>query len=81
MDHLLRFCSSSMDVWKALIPQRFWDWFFGMNFENWLKENLKDARRIGSFLNQDWAGYFTVILWHIWKGRNDLIFQNVNFSP
>ena len=52
MDHLLRYCLNSMDVWKALIPQLYWDWFFGTEFEVWLKANLNDENRIGLRMNK-----------------------------
>lgn len=50
LDHLLRTCPKSQQVWSNIIPLSKMNWFMNAPFKEWINDNLKDKKKI-------WLGF------------------------
>ena len=73
--HMLRDCRHSRSVWDILITRQQRRWFFLLNYNEWLHRN------INPLVQPDISSTFLAGIWHIWKARCALCFENVPISP
>ena len=77
--HIFRDCYKAKQVWNIIDPN-----FVGntgdTSFSFWLDTNLKSKISIAQSQFQ-WCILFVVIIWNLWKNRNDFQFNNVTTSP
>ncbi|CAL1373122.1 unnamed protein product [Linum trigynum] len=77
--HYLRDCVLAKAVWLKIIPAQEHSHFFSLGYENWLQENISNEDH-GDWTG-DWASYFSLITWYLWKYRNDSVFKGKKLSP
>ncbi|CAL1373591.1 unnamed protein product [Linum trigynum] len=53
--------------------------FFSQDYDNWINTNLENNEE-GEWPGE-WASYFALILWYIWKHRNENIFKGKTLTP
>ncbi|KAF7806109.1 ribonuclease H [Senna tora] len=72
--HALRDCDSVADLWmRFLNPQR-WNAFFSLDLCEWIEWNRRV--HVGNDISENWQTTFGVAVWHIWKNRNLIVFEN-----
>ncbi|KAF7830866.1 ribonuclease H [Senna tora] len=72
--HALRDCDSVADLWmRFLNPQR-WNAFFSLDLCEWIEWNRHV--HAGNDISENWQTTFGVAVWHIWKNRNLIVFEN-----
>ncbi|XVF40762.1 hypothetical protein PTKIN_Ptkin01aG0141200 [Pterospermum kingtungense] len=74
LDHLFRRCNRAVQVWEVFLPSSVLYDQSRVMFDEWLKLNL--TGRVHSDFTQDWSAMFVIILWWLWRWRNDLVFNN-----
>ncbi|CAL1395475.1 unnamed protein product [Linum trigynum] len=77
--HCLRDCVVAKAVWSKIIPSNRQQQFFGVEVDEWFQKNLMDNSQGG--WPGDWASYFCLLTWYIWKCRNDTVFKGIRMSP
>ena len=67
-------------IWHQLGVHHLDNTFFSSNIQEWLFANCssKNKRVVGQAL---WNQVFMFAVWFIWKGRNQLIFENKRLNP
>lgn len=45
-----------------------------------MRLNVEDKGNISRFVDMDWPTTYLSTVWHIWKVRNDVCFNNTHFS-
>lgn len=40
VQHVLRDCPGTLDLWKQIVPQQLWNKFCHLNFDHWVRWNL-----------------------------------------
>ena len=73
--HMLRDCPTSKLMWEGFVPLSKMYSFFSLRTNQWVKENVDDVLRIGVAINCEWQQLFLSIIWHIWKARNEVVFE------
>ncbi|CAL1382969.1 unnamed protein product [Linum trigynum] len=76
--HCLRDCHRVKVVWNRTVEQQNQAEFYNMSHEAWFKENLKDDST-GSWTG-NWNSFFSLMIWYIWKCRNENIFRGIKLS-
>ncbi|CAA0830741.1 Polynucleotidyl transferase- ribonuclease H-like superfamily protein [Striga hermonthica] len=69
--HVLRDCPLAKNIWNRLLPAAVSSQFFDLPLDHWLELNLLHGADIGHM----WDRTFGVVVWKIWKWRNEFIFQ------
>ena len=77
--HALRDCPLSKRIWNQL-GRRPNDSFFTQNLHDWLNTNAT-SRQIHAPGQLRWHLIFLFGIWFLWKGRNNLIFKNLDHNP
>ncbi|KAK9028235.1 hypothetical protein V6N11_068045 [Hibiscus sabdariffa] len=70
LDHLLRFCPSTIWFWNQLIRSDAWNEFNTLPIKEWMLANLLTPTRFVSNF-PEWPTLFPYILWNLWKRRNE----------
>lgn len=78
LNYIFRFCRDAPMIWKALLPPLTFQRHILLSFTDWLHANLND--RILCDYSNEWRSMFAVILWWLWKWRNEMVFSNANHS-
>ncbi|CAN1122765.1 Putative ribonuclease H protein At1g65750 [Linum perenne] len=65
--HAIQDCKLAKQVWQGFIQQTDSASFFTDDFHNWLLKGLKSP---------DFGLTFGVVIWILWKARNEAIFEN-----
>ncbi|CAL1384516.1 unnamed protein product [Linum trigynum] len=73
--HLLRDCPPAMYFWSRVVPQQNQVLFFSTNQKDWLRSNLLSKEVTSSGI--DWASFFSMSIWLIWKNRTVASFKGV----
>lgn len=76
--HILRDCPAARSVWKKVGGPASLPFFFRDNLKQWMMANLNVYEVEG---NLNWATYFSVTLWWIWRWRNRFVFNKSNEIP
>ncbi|KAA3460126.1 reverse transcriptase [Gossypium australe] len=78
--HALRDCPTAKEAWLLVVPPNKQSRFFSDSMQNWLSFNLSCHIKL-----QDkgitWSCLFGILAWRLWKNRNLLIFQNIDWTP
>ncbi|GLT62305.1 hypothetical protein SLA2020_349530 [Shorea laevis] len=76
--NLFKDCYYSRLVWESLNPLP--TDFFHLDFESWLRKFATASR--GTNHSQDfWDCVFLATIWHLWKSRNRLVFDEQRIPP
>nr|CCA65974.1 hypothetical protein [Beta vulgaris subsp. vulgaris] len=77
-DHLLLHCLFAQRIWTWWLDLWSIKWVFPMSlrmaFDQWQSTNKSP------FFKKIWASIFFIVVWSVWKERNDRIFNNKNTS-
>ncbi|CAL1402102.1 unnamed protein product [Linum trigynum] len=74
--HILRDCPPAAYFWIRQVPSSRQQAFFSADTVPWLKMNLKtDADK---HLGVEWATFFSITAWLLWKNRNDMCFKGIS---
>ncbi|CAN1173743.1 Putative ribonuclease H protein At1g65750 [Linum perenne] len=65
--HVVRDCKLAREVWPLFIPPDLASHFFSDSLQVWLKTGL---------LHKDFGLTFGIIIWILWKARNEAIFED-----
>lgn len=76
--HLLRDCKLACEAWHVILIPNMRTSFFNLPFHDWIKANLSITFHDG--LEERWDRFFIVVLWWLWKWRNDWIFNDVEVN-
>ncbi|KAI5352205.1 hypothetical protein L3X38_005096 [Prunus dulcis] len=76
--HILRDCTRAKRVWNLFLNSNQYAPFFHAELHPWLLSNFCSKNM---FLQIPWKTLFGVICWHLWKWRNDFIFNNKDDLP
>lgn len=77
-DHLLLHCDFSCKLWRWWLNLWGMSWVFPSNLKDALEQWVIYGN--ASFFKKIWVAIFSIIIWSIWKERNDRIF-NSKSSP
>ncbi|KAH1067705.1 hypothetical protein J1N35_032692 [Gossypium stocksii] len=77
--HYARDCSFAKGLWILLIPLEVRTSFFSMSLHEWLLWNLKNAGGL-SVEGVSWPSLFSIVIWSLWKNRDDVIFNGSHSS-
>ncbi|KAK9008732.1 hypothetical protein V6N11_075615 [Hibiscus sabdariffa] len=77
--HVLRDCHGSTAAWKLLLPPSLLLSFFQSDLHDWILHNLF-SQLLCANGGPPWSSVFVSTLWQLWKGRNDLLFNNVRHT-
>lgn len=72
--YLLRDCPQSMEIWDTWIPAPLRPRWQGTDQNEWLEMNLTHKRNVYNY-QLDWPSVFATLWWHIWKSRNENVFE------
>ncbi|XP_038687586.1 uncharacterized protein LOC119986972 [Tripterygium wilfordii] len=74
VNHIFRRCPRAKQFWQAILPDQELSFQADLGFNDWLHYNIcgRDARNLSS----NWAAMFAVILWCLWKWRNEYVFND-----
>lgn len=75
VEHLLRSCDEASAVWRRLLPRYEINKLMNVPFQHWLNSNLNG--KVKSGFGTDWPDLFAIVLWWLWKWRNDKVFNNL----
>ncbi|CAA0824102.1 Unknown protein [Striga hermonthica] len=70
--HVLRDCHLAAAIWMKLLPSDYRASFFALQLDDWVLSNLMPRPDHGY---TQWDRTFGVVVWKIWKWRNEHIFQ------
>ncbi|KAE8683251.1 hypothetical protein F3Y22_tig00111213pilonHSYRG00590 [Hibiscus syriacus] len=73
--HALRDCPSAKEVWDRTLPQSPPTDFFSHDLIHWLHSYISN-NLIHHSLNIPWCLVCSSMVWHVWKSRNDLVFND-----
>ncbi|CAL5326467.1 unnamed protein product [Camellia sinensis] len=73
LNHLLRECHQSAEVWETLTHHSWRAPSTLSSLDTWLQHNLKSKNR--ECFNIPWDTVFVVTLWRLWKARNNVVFN------
>ncbi|KAK4285196.1 hypothetical protein QN277_001926 [Acacia crassicarpa] len=78
LQHVLRDCPETLNLWKSVVPQCLWSKFSSLSFDHWFQWNssYKD-RRVES---EEWRQQFILICWWLWRPRNSFVFEGKKIS-
>ncbi|CAN1159679.1 hypothetical protein LINPERHAP2_LOCUS22864 [Linum perenne] len=65
--HVIQDCQVAREVWTAFIPPELASHFFSDRLQGWLQNGLQ---------HKNFGMSFGIIIWIIWKARNEAIFEN-----
>ncbi|CAN1162877.1 Putative ribonuclease H protein At1g65750, partial [Linum perenne] len=65
--HVIRDCKLAREVWSSFIPPELASQFFSDSLQVWLQKGL---------LHEAFGLSFGIIIWILWKARNEAIFEN-----
>ncbi|CAN1823072.1 Putative ribonuclease H protein At1g65750 [Linum perenne] len=65
--HAIRDCKLASEVWSSFIPPEFASHFFSDSLQDWLRKGLQ---------HETFGLSFGIIMWILWKARNEVIFEN-----
>ena len=71
--HVLRDCPKSKEGWLNFNLNQ----FLFSNVESWITSNINSNFNV----EYHWYVLFASIIWTIWKGRNDEVFNGKKFDP
>lgn len=72
-NHILRKCSSAEEVWMRVAPNECSKNSWKNPFREWISNNVRRSTRE----NPEWNVKFAIVLWWLWRWRNDEIFNEV----
>lgn len=72
--HLLRDCPDSKQIWAPWIPGNLRQRWQELSREDWIDANITCKMKIPNY-RLDWAATFTILCWHIWTSRNQVVFE------
>src|ERR1044072_2600689 len=75
--HLFRGCSRVKPLWKRLVPERQQLQFFSSEVHVWILGNRTRNLLLGG--SGDACLDFSLLLWAIWKARNNSVFNGAGF--
>lgn len=75
MDHIFRRCDVAKAVWEEFLPHNSILTLTDLIFDNWLMINLNGNVQC-DFTND----LFAVILWWLWRWRNEFVSNETDFS-
>lgn len=78
--HVLRDCPKSTKFWSSLIHITKYHIFLYL-IARMAKEQRGRYWQNGNSFNQRPMSLFTAVVWHVWKARNEEIFERTTFSP
>lgn len=78
LQHVLRDCPVTLDLWKDIVDPRVWNRFKTINFGDWFSWNMGAGR--GVKVTDDWRRTFASTCWWVWKRRNNVIFEGKMIS-
>ena len=78
--HALRDCPLSKSVWDQLGRRTSNPPFFSQNLHDWLNVNATSGQQYTTG-QIPWNLVFLFGIWFLWKGRNQLLFNNKNQNP
>ncbi|KAK8672754.1 hypothetical protein V6N13_111117 [Hibiscus sabdariffa] len=68
LDHILRFCPTTRDLWKQTLDSSRYAGFFDKAFDVWLMDNLSySSWFVGD--RMEWGACFSIWCWLLWKLR------------
>ncbi|CAN1798129.1 Putative ribonuclease H protein At1g65750 [Linum perenne] len=65
--HVVRDCQVAREVWSFFIPPELISQFFSDSLQIWLRKGLT---------HKDFGLTFGIVIWILWKARNEAIFEN-----
>lgn len=74
--HIFRDCVKSRALWLRFKSPAVDADFMKADFAPWFRANLLENR----FGLRGWPNYFATMIWHLWKWKNDWIFNRKNFD-
>ena len=78
--HALRDCHVVRNIWHQLGVHHSDNTFFSSNLQEWLFGNCSSkVKRVAR--QASWNQVFMFAAWLIWKGRNQLVFENKRLNP
>lgn len=74
VEHVFRKCSNDVQLWKSFLPPAMFRRLEFLGYDDWIRQNflLGGARDFP----QNWDVKFAMVLWWIWKWRNEYIFSD-----
>lgn len=75
-DHILRRCKLAEDVWRRVAPKEVTHTNWQKPFDEWLRGNVKAP----SIHGPDWTTKFAIVVWWLWRWRNDAVFNDMHYS-
>ncbi|CAL1361451.1 unnamed protein product [Linum trigynum] len=77
--HCLRDCPRAQIVWSKIISPDHIGQFMASDRDRWLRSNVTDNKT--GFWPGEWGSFFSLVLWFIWKQRNEKVFRGNTLSP
>nr|AIK35195.1 LINE-type retrotransposon LIb DNA [Ipomoea batatas] len=75
IDHLFRSCDVAVNCWEAAAPPTAFMYSFHLPVTVWMEKSCASNQTNGRGIS--WRLIFPYILWNMWKGRNNQVFNNV----
>ncbi|CAL1414425.1 unnamed protein product [Linum trigynum] len=76
--HSLRDCRKAKAVWNKILDANRRAAFFNAGHQDWMKSNILDDST-GNWTGE-WGSFFILVIWYLWKCRNDGIFKGIKLS-
>ncbi|KAE8735096.1 hypothetical protein F3Y22_tig00000477pilonHSYRG00472 [Hibiscus syriacus] len=77
--HVLRDCPPSQNLWLRVVPHSAFASFFGTNLQSWITQNIQKQQPVSDG-DPPWSSFFTALIWHIWKQKNDYVFKGATYK-
>ncbi|XP_074318679.1 uncharacterized protein LOC141655501 [Silene latifolia] len=78
IEHLLRNCPVSTDIWNLLGDGASSNEFYTDQFHHWVAKNASNGSSISS---STWSMKFAITCWWLWRWRNNLVFGRASENP